>query len=170
MKQTKRRKAYQNRYKLTKPFIYKDGNEWVLFKGGFSCFMDNPKDCLIKASSLNHYEPDEFLVIRAAIAVVIIIVCVATFLFSPPSKADIYIKIGSGYKLIETDHIVRTTGEKVYFNTGGKLSARIEIGKEHGRWSYGISHHSQWLSGFPINEDGNEYQKTELFADYKWTL
>jgi len=91
-------------------------------------------------------------------------------LFSCSTKADIYIKVGSGYKLIETDHIVRTTGEKVYFNTGGKLSARIEIGKEHGNWSYGLSHHSQWFSGFPVSEDGNEYQKTELFIDYKWTL
>lgn len=90
-------------------------------------------------------------------------------LFACESKADIYIKIGTGYKLIETDHIVRTTGEKVYFNTGGKLSARIEIGKEHGNWSYGISHHSQWLSGFPVNNK-DEPQKTELFIDYKWTL
>ncbi len=91
-------------------------------------------------------------------------------LFSFSAKADFYIKIGTGYKLVETDHIVRTTGEKVYFNTGGKLSARIEIGKESGNWSYGISHHSQWFSGFPVNEDGNEYQKSELFIDYKWTL
>lgn len=89
---------------------------------------------------------------------------------SSKAKADIYIKIGSGYKLIETDHIVRATGEKVYFNTGGKLSARIEIGKESGNWTYGLSHHSQWLSGFPVNEDGNEYQKTEIFLDYKWRL
>lgn len=90
-------------------------------------------------------------------------------LFSCRAKADIYIKIGSGYKLIETDHIVRTTGEKVYFNTGGKLSARIEIGKEHGNWSYGISHHSQWRDGFPFN-DKHEPQKTEIFIDYKWAL
>ena len=85
-------------------------------------------------------------------------------------SADIYIKIGTGYKLIETDHIVRANGEKIYFNTGGKLSARIEIGKESGNWTYGLSHHSQWLSGFPVNEDGNEYQKSEIFIDYKWTL
>jgi hypothetical protein len=98
------------------------------------------------------------------------IIFVISALFSASSFADIYIKIGSGYKLVETDHIVRTTGEKVYFNTGGKFSARIEIGKESGKWSYGVSHHSQWLSGFPINEDGNEYQKTELFIDYKFTL
>lgn len=100
--------------------------------------------------------------------VVFLIICAA--FWSNSANADIYIKIGSGYKLIETDHIVRTTGEKVYFNTGGKLSARIEIGKESGNWSYGISHHSQWFSGFPVSEDGNEYQKTELFVDYKWTL
>ena len=54
------------------------------------------------------------------------------------TKADTYLKIGAGYKLIETDHIVRTTGEKVYFNTGGPISARIEFGKEHGNWTYGV--------------------------------
>ncbi len=104
------------------------------------------------------------------VAIIVVILILAIAIISNHAKADIYIKIGSGYKLIETDHIVRTTGEKVYFNTGGKLSARIEIGKESGNWSYGISHHSQWLSGSPINEDGNEYQKTELFVDYRWTL
>lgn len=107
---------------------------------------------------------------QAKLALFSLVVSIISLVVAIKAKADIYIKIGSGYKLIETDHIVMTTGEKVYFNTGGKLSARIEIGKEHGRWSYGISHHSQWLSGFPINEDGNEYQKTELFVDYKWTL
>ena len=90
-------------------------------------------------------------------------------LFSCTSKADIYIKIGSGYKLIETDYMVSTKGQKLNLETGGKISARIEIGKEHGNWSYGISHHSQWFAGYPFN-DRDEYQKTEIFIDYKWTL
>ncbi len=89
--------------------------------------------------------------------------------FSCSSKADIYIKIGSGYKLIENDHIVRTTGERVYYDTGGKISARIEIGVEKGSWSYGVSHHSQWEAGFPFN-DRDEPHKTEIFVDYKWSL
>jgi hypothetical protein len=106
---------------------------------------------------------------KAVIGVVILIACGLIFLFSSPAKADIYIKIGSGYKLVETDHIVRNNGEKVYFNTGGKISARIEIGKESGNWTYGVSHHSQWATGFPFN-DRDEPQKTELFVDYKWSL
>lgn len=90
-------------------------------------------------------------------------------LFSCTSKADIYIKIGTGYKLIETDHIISRSGENIPIDTGGKLSARIEIGKEHGNWTYGISHHSQWLSGWPVNDD-EEIEKTEIFIDYKWSL
>lgn len=106
---------------------------------------------------------------QAKLALFSLVISIISLVVAINAKADIYIKIGSGYKLIETDHIVRTTGEKVYFNTGGKLSARIEIGKEHGRWSYGISHHSQWLQGFPFDDKG-ELQKSEIFIDYKWTL
>ena len=109
-------------------------------------------------------------IISGIVGLIVLFVVLCAALVSMQAKADIYVKIGSGYKLIETDHIVRTTGEKIYFNTGGKLSARVEIGKERGNWSYGVSHHSQWLSGFPANEDGNEYQKSEIFIDYKWTL
>lgn len=86
-------------------------------------------------------------------------------LLSGSASADFYLKVGAGYKLIETDHITMTTGEKVYFDTGGKISARIEIGDQRGRWSYGLSHHSQWLEGWPVN-DSDESQKTEVFIDY----
>jgi hypothetical protein len=106
---------------------------------------------------------------QAKIALFALIVSIISLIVAINAKADIYIKIGSGYKLVETDHIVRTTGEKVYFHTGGKISARIEIGKESGNWTYGVSHHSQWATGFPFN-DRDEPQKTELFVDYKWTL
>lgn len=106
---------------------------------------------------------------RAPIALFNISLLALIILFTCEAKADIYIKIGTGYKLIETDHITRANGEKIYYNTGGKLSARIEIGKESGNWTYGLSHHSQWAAGFPFN-DQTEPQKTELFIDYKWTL
>lgn len=106
---------------------------------------------------------------QTKLALFALVVSIISFVVAINAKADIYIKIGSGYKLIETDHIVRTTGEKVYFNTGGKISARIEIGKESGNWTYGVSHHSQWLQGFPF-DDEDELQKTELFVDYRWTL
>lgn len=85
-------------------------------------------------------------------------------------KADeLYLKIGSGYKLIETNNVLMDSGERIYYETGGKISARIEFGKERGNWTYGVSHHSQWFSGFPFN-DRTETHVTELFVDYKWEL
>lgn len=90
-------------------------------------------------------------------------------LFSSQSYADIYIKVGTGYKLIEMDNIITPSGKKIPINTGGKFSARIEIGAETGNWSYGLSHHSQWADGYPVN-DRKEPQKTEIFIDYKWSL
>lgn len=90
-------------------------------------------------------------------------------LFACDSKADIYIKIGSGYKLIETEYLVLSDGNRIDMETGGKISARIEIGKEHGNWTYGVSHRSQWLAGYPFN-DKEELEVTELFIDYKFTL
>lgn len=85
------------------------------------------------------------------------------------TKADIYIKIGSGYKVFEPTYVTCESGERINFDNGGKISARIEIGKEVGNWTYGISHHSQWEAGFPFN-DRNEPHKTEIFIDYRWTL
>ena len=89
----------------------------------------------------------------------------------PATAEDLsaYFKVGTGYKLQETDHITRTNDEVIYFATGGKFSARIELGAEKGPWSFGLSHHSQWGTGWPVN-DGDEYQKTEIFVDYKFTL
>jgi hypothetical protein len=120
----------------------------------------------IDGSKLNNEAATKKHYISAALVVIIILAIAIT---SNQAKADVYIKIGSGYKLIETEYVRRPNNEKVYFNTGGKLSARIEIGKEKGSWTYGIAHHSQWLSGFPF-DDKEELQKTEIFIDYKWTL
>ena len=52
-------------------------------------------------------------------------------------------------------------------STNHPLSARMEAGFENGPWTYGLSHHSQWLTGWPINND-SEYSKYEIFADYTW--
>ncbi|HHZ70504.1 MAG TPA: hypothetical protein EYN54_09575 [Methylococcaceae bacterium] len=80
-----------------------------------------------------------------------------------------YIKIGAGYKFHEA---------KFYLpdSTGGThlieqpISARIEIGYQLSRkLTVGISHHSQWLSGFPLTNK-YEYFKTELFIDYTFSL
>lgn len=88
---------------------------------------------------------------------------------SGKAKADIYIKIGTGYKLIETEYIKLDDGSRIDIDTGGKISARIEIGKESGNWSYGLAHQSQWFAGFPFDKD-EETEKSETFIDYKWTL
>jgi hypothetical protein len=72
-----------------------------------------------------------------------------------------YVKVGAGYKFNETS---------IDFYDGAStspISARIEAGQHNGAWSYGISHHSQWLRGWPVNNN-TEYYKTELFIDYEW--
>lgn len=78
-----------------------------------------------------------------------------------------YIKIGGGLKLNETNmSYVNKRGEE---SGSSKISARIEGGFEVGCLSYGLSHHSQYLSGWPFN-DNAEYYKTEIFIDYKFTF
>ena len=56
-------------------------------------------------------------------------------------------------------------------NVNDPITARFELGMEC-VWenvTCGISHHSQFLSGFPFNNN-MEYQKTEVFVDYKFNL
>ena len=72
-----------------------------------------------------------------------------------------YVKVGTGYKIQETEFTNLQTGE----NVNDKVSARIEMGLEYGAITYGISHHSQWFSGAPFNNN-MEYSKTEVFIDY----
>ena len=74
-----------------------------------------------------------------------------------------YLKVGAGYKLNETN-INWYDG-----SSSDPISARIELYKESGDLSYGISHHSQWFTGFPFNNN-LEYSKTEVFIDYKFSL
>lgn len=92
-------------------------------------------------------------------------------LASVSSKAcdEIYLKAGAGYKFSETDSMKMRDGRTAKLDIHSPISARIEIGKQHGNWSYGVSHHSQWLVGWPL-DDRKEYNKTEAFIDYKWGL
>lgn len=76
-----------------------------------------------------------------------------------------YVKVGAGLKFQE--QINRYCNSKLQCNGSSPLTARIEAGIHQGSWSYGVSHHSQWLVGFPFNDD-KEYSKTELFVDYEW--
>lgn len=81
-----------------------------------------------------------------------------------------YLKIGAGYKIQETDHFYNVeTGARTNIQFSDPLSARIELGIEKGNISYGVSHHSQWRTGFPFNNE-DEIQKTEVFIDYKFNL
>lgn len=78
-----------------------------------------------------------------------------------------YIKVGAGYKLNET----KIDWYNKYNTTRGNhpISARIDLGFDYQNWSYGLSHHSQYLTGAPFN-NASEYSKTELFIDYKWSF
>lgn len=106
----------------------------------------------------------------AAIAVLWIF-SVAFVFCANKAKSDcdeIYLKVGSGYKFVETEYIdSRTTGNRIYINSD-PISARIETGVECGNLTYGVSHHSQWRTGFPFN-DKKEMNKTEIFIDYKFS-
>lgn len=82
-----------------------------------------------------------------------------------------YVTIGIGYKFDELriHFINQNTGEK--YNWRDPYSARIEIGYNlTNNVKFGISHHSQWATGFPFNGQKNEYYKTELFVDFTFKL
>ena len=80
-----------------------------------------------------------------------------------------YVKIGAGYKFDElTIYMKDGDGNEYKFND--PYSARIEIGYNFTKnIKFGISHHSQWGTGYPFN-DKKEPNKTELFIDYTFTL
>lgn len=79
-----------------------------------------------------------------------------------------YVKAGAGYKVSETN-IHWQNSDGTYNEGNHPISARFEVGLESGNWSYGVSHHSQFFTGAPFNDKDGEYQKTELFIDYKYT-
>ncbi len=76
-----------------------------------------------------------------------------------------YIKVGAGLKVQES--VTHYYGEAGRINMSHPITARIEVGIESDALTYGVSHHSQWFTGFPFNND-KEYSKTELFVDYTW--
>lgn len=103
-------------------------------------------------------------------AATFLIICASFAFFSYNAEADcdeIYLKVGTGYKFDEQNKAVLEGVEYEYTNVS-PYSARIETGVECGNLTYGISHHSQWATGFPFNETG-EYYKTEIFLDYKFS-
>ena len=82
--------------------------------------------------------------------------------------AKTYITIGAGYKFQETN--LKLNKDGVQSNWNEPMSARIEVYYQYSKnVTFGISHHSQWLTGFPFNDD-SEYSKTEIFIDYTFSL
>jgi hypothetical protein len=81
-----------------------------------------------------------------------------------------YISVGAGYKFDELQlNFYRDDGTVT--NVNDPLSARIEVGYQYSKnLTFGISHHSQWRTGFPFNSESAEYYKTEFFIDYKFYL
>lgn len=69
-----------------------------------------------------------------------------------------YIAVGAAYKFDETP-IYGANFEQ------SPISARIEAGNDCGTFCYGVSHHSNWFEGWPVNS-ADEYGKTEVFVDY----
>lgn len=75
-----------------------------------------------------------------------------------------YLKVGTGYKLIKkpltfndgTDNSSKKHAISARFELGYRLSENVTIG---------VSHYSQWLVGWPIN-DKKEYSTTGIFIDY----
>ena len=80
------------------------------------------------------------------------------------STSTTYCKIGVGYELHATE-ITWGDGSP----NDSDITARFACGIEDGNISYGLFHSSQYLTGRPFNND-SEYEKTELFIDYKFTL
>lgn len=96
-------------------------------------------------------------------AVLLYIVSLIAILLVVAGCANPYAKAGIAYKVQETN---------IDFYDGSAqdpITARLELGFEDGNVSWGVSHHSQWFTGAPFNND-LEYSKTEIFLDYKFEL
>ena len=91
------------------------------------------------------------------------LIVILAVLLNGCASSGYYAKAGAGVKLHETD-IQWYDG-----SSNHPISARLEVGKRKGSWTYGVAHHSQWFTGWPVNGN-NEYQKTEIFVDYEWSL
>jgi hypothetical protein len=91
-----------------------------------------------------------------------LVICACDYASADCNKA--YATVGAGYKFKESTKI--TVGGIDYeVDAQSPYSARLELGIECGNITYGVAHHSQWLTGAPFN-DKREYSKTEIFIDY----
>ncbi len=99
-------------------------------------------------------------------AVVSLIFIVAFVALSGCSTTP-YVKVGAGYKFDEPTMYWTNHDTGVVNKQDDPISARLEVGLEDGNWTYGVSHHSQWATGYPFNNEGEHY-KTEVFIDYTY--
>ena len=91
-----------------------------------------------------------------------LIVCACDYASADCSKA--YATVGAGYKFQERTKV--TINNIEYDTDQDPISARIELGIQcNENLRFGVSHRSQWLQGYPIN-DKKEYSVTEVFVDY----
>ena len=72
-----------------------------------------------------------------------------------------YATVGIGYKLEELD--IYKHGKLI----NDPISARFEVGLESENTRIGVTHHSQYFKGWPVDSE-KEYSKTEVFFDYVW--
>jgi hypothetical protein len=82
-----------------------------------------------------------------------------------------FTSIGVGYKILEQTQInYEYQNGKYRIYTGDnpvtdKITARFSIGRQFGNYSVALVHHSQWLKGYPFNNDW-EYQVTKISVNY----
>jgi len=124
--------------------------------------------------SSDQYDNGAGLVWAIVICLVILLLVGCGKAEASNSKLDLdnfWIKVGAGYKFEDSVHTHKwiENGE-VKTTSSDPISARIElIYKYDNNLSFGIAHHSQWLTGFPFNND-RETSKTEFFIDYTFNL
>ena len=130
----------------------------------------------VKANrALKQYQKDTRLFICGA---VVFLVLVITPILAAPANADefdikeylnkTHVTIGAGYKVQETS--LEFTRDGVTTEWSEPVSARIEVYYQYSdNVTFGISHHSQWLTGWPVNSE-KEYSKTEIFIDYTFSV
>jgi len=131
---------------------------------------ETPPACYVQMSELEPLPMSELKKCWLWLIGFIIVCALLDCASANASGYEPYLKVGVGYKFSEQDEIQFCCDDRVYaIDNGSDYSARFEFGWERGNLSFGASHHSQWLAGWPFN-DKWEYYKTELFIDYKWSL
>lgn len=82
---------------------------------------------------------------------------------------EVYLKVGAGYK-IRSEMMLRHQGVRYHLeDESHPVSFRGELGCQSGRITYGVAKYSQWLQGWPVDNE-TETNRIEVFVDVKFTL